>query len=116
VPSGSETTLARRSIVTKAIGCSHAAASFLILVTFASGVFMVGSTPAMAADDYGCRGDKACVKIAERTKCDALCQHACREIRFDYEGCYSTYGPKFEYQRAKLGNPPRSRMGVRYEY
>jgi hypothetical protein len=102
--------------VTKAIGCSHAAASFRFLATFASGAFMVGSTPAMAADDYGCRGDKACVSIAQRTKCDALCQHACKEIRNDLEGCYASFGPKFEYQRAKLGNPPRSRMGVRYEY
>jgi len=36
--------------VTKAIGCSHAAASFLILATFVSGAFMVSSTPAMADD------------------------------------------------------------------
>jgi hypothetical protein len=75
---------------------------------------MVGSTPAMAADDYGCRGDKACKRIAEKTKCDALCQHACRETRLDLEACYANFGPKFEFQRAKLGNPPRSRLTVRY--
>jgi hypothetical protein len=100
--------------VTKAIGRSYAAASFLILATFVSGASMVGSTPAMAADDYGCRGDKACMRIAEKTKCDALCQHACREIRLDLEACYANFGPKFEFQRAKLGNPPRSRLTVRY--
>ena len=62
--------------MTKAIGRSHAAASFLILATFVAGAFVIRSTPAMADDKYGCRGDQACVRIAEKTKCDALCQHA----------------------------------------
>ena len=88
--------------MTKAIGCSHAAASFLIFATFVSGAFMVGSTPAMADDRYGCRGDQACVRIAETTKCDALCQQACREIRRDLEACYANFGPKLEFQREKL--------------
>ena len=88
--------------MTKAIGCSHAVASFLILATFVSGAFMVSSTLAMADDRYGCRGDQACVKIAETTKCDALCQQACREIRFDHEACYANFGPKLEFQREKL--------------
>ena len=110
-------TLARGSIVTKAIGCSHAAASYLILATLVSGAFMVGSTPAMADDKYGCRGDQACVRIAEKTKCDALCQHACREIRNDLEACYSNFGPKFEFERAKLNAAgKRGRLGVQYSY
>lgn len=88
--------------MTKAIGCSHAAASFLVLATSVAGAFMVGSTPAMAADKYGCRGDQACVKIAEATKCDALCQQACREIRNDLQACYANFGPKFEFQKEKL--------------
>jgi hypothetical protein len=103
--------------VTKAIGCSHAAASFLILATFVSGAFMVGSTPAMAGDPYGCRGDQACVRIAEKTKCDALCQHACREVRLDHEACYSNWGPKFEFERAKLiAAGKRGRLTVQYSY
>jgi len=103
--------------VTKTIGCSHTAASFLILATFVSGAFMVSSTPAMAADRYGCRGDQACVRIAETTKCDALCQQACREVRVDHEGCYANWGPKFEFQRAKLDAAGKhGRLTVRYSY
>lgn len=52
-----------------------------------------------AADAYGCRGDQACVKIAETTKCDRACQQACKKYRFDYVTCYSVWGPKFEFQR-----------------
>jgi hypothetical protein len=88
--------------VTKTIGCSQAAASFLILATFVSGAFMVTSTPAMADDRYGCRGDQACVKIAETTKCDAQCQQACREIRNDLQACYANFGPKLEFQKQQL--------------
>jgi len=88
--------------VTKAIGCSHAAAPFLILATFVSGAVMVSSRLAMADDKYGCRGNQACVKIAETTKCDALCQQACKEIRFDQEACYANFGPKLEFQKEKL--------------
>jgi|SRR5215469_2185020 len=103
--------------MTKAIGRSHAAASFLVLVTFVSVAFMVSSTPAMADDRYGCRGDQACVKIAEKTKCDALCQHACREIRLDHEACYANFGPKFEFQREKLRAAGyRGGFTVRYSY
>lgn len=103
--------------MTKAIGRSYAAASFLILATFVSGASMVGSTPAMAADDYGCRGDKACMRIAEKTKCDALCQHACRETRLDLEACYANFGPKFEFERAKLiAAGKHGRLTVQYSY
>jgi hypothetical protein len=83
--------------VTKA-RCADAAASFFVLATFVLGSFTVGTTPAMAAD-YGCRGDQACVKIAETTKCDAACQQACKEYRFDYVTCYTVWGPKFEFMR-----------------
>ena len=103
--------------MTKAIGCSRAAASFLILATFVSGAFMVGSTPGMAADQYGCRGDQACVRIAQTTKCDALCQQACREIRNDLQACYANFGPKFEFERAKLiAAGKRGRLTVQYSY
>jgi hypothetical protein len=60
---------------------------------------MAGSTPAMAADQYGCRGDQACIKIAETTKCYADCQRQCKELRYDVAGCYTTWGPKFEFWR-----------------
>jgi hypothetical protein len=92
-------TLARRTIVTKAARCGDSAAFFFVLATFILGIFMAGSKPAMAADSYGCRGDQACVKIAETTKCDRACQQACKEYRFDYVTCYSVWGPKFEFQR-----------------
>jgi len=64
---------------------------------------VVGAMPAMALDVdlYGCRGDQACVKIAETTRCDAGCQHACKEYRFDYTTCFSVWGPKFEFDRNK---------------
>ena len=89
--------------MTKAIGRSHAAAPFLILVTFVSGAFMVSSRPAMADDRYGCRGDQACVRIAEKTKCDALCQ--------------ANFGPKFEFEKAKLiAAGKRGPFTVRYSY
>ena len=61
---------------------------------------MTGLMPAMAVD-FGCRGDQACVKTAEATRCDAACQRACREYRFDYEMCYRVWGPKFEFQRSQ---------------
>jgi hypothetical protein len=83
--------------VTKATRCSGSAAFFL--VSFFSGSFMVGLMPAMAADSYGCRGDQACVKIAETTRCDAACQRACKEYRFDYVTCFSVWGPKLEFER-----------------
>ena len=103
--------------MTKAIGCSNAAASFLILATFVSAYVMISATPSMAADRYGCRGDQACVRIAETTKCDALCQHACREVRVDHEGCYANWGPKFEFQRAKLEAAGKhGKLTVRYPY
>jgi hypothetical protein len=92
-------TLARRSIVTKATRCSTTAAYFFVLATLVSGSFMLGAMPAMAVDSYGCRGDQACVKIAETTKCDRACQQACKEYRFDYVTCYSVWGPKLEFQR-----------------
>ena len=62
---------------------------------------MVSLGPAMAVDSYGCRGDQACVKIAETTQCDAACQRACKEYRFDYTTCFAVWGPKFEFQRAQ---------------
>jgi len=64
---------------------------------------VVGAMPAMALDVdlYGCRGDQACVKIAETTRCDAGCQHACKEYRFDYTTCFNVWGPKFEFDRNK---------------
>jgi hypothetical protein len=90
---------ARGAIVTKATGRSDCAAFFLVLATFLFGSIMAGSMPAMAADAYGCRGDPACVKIAETTKCDRPCQQACKEYRFDYVTCYGVWGPKFEFER-----------------
>jgi hypothetical protein len=54
---------------------------------------MVGSRPAMAGGPYGCRGDQACVKIAETTLCDPACQQVCKEYRFDYAMCYSVWSP-----------------------
>jgi hypothetical protein len=94
-------TLARRSVVTKATRCSHAAALFFILA-FVLGFVTVGLMPAMAVDLYGCRGDQACVKAAEATKCDAVCQRVCKEYRFDAAGCYAAWGPKFEFLRGQL--------------
>ena len=59
------------------------AALFLALATFVLGVPVIGMTPAMAAgDQYGCRGDQACVKIAETTQCDKPCQLKCKEYRY----------------------------------
>jgi hypothetical protein len=75
--------------VTKATRCSDTAAFFFVLATFILATFMVGLTPAMAADRYGCRGDQAYVKIAQTTRCDRACQQACKEYRFDYVMCYS---------------------------
>jgi len=91
--------LARRSIVTKAARCSASAAFFFVLATFILAAFMLGLTPAMAVDSYWCRGDQACVKIAETTRCDRACQQACKVYRFDYVTCYSVWGPKLEFQR-----------------
>jgi hypothetical protein len=69
------------------------------LAIFILGAVTVGLMPAMAVDLSGCRGDQACVKIAETTQCDRACQQACKEYRFDYVTCYSVWGPKFEFQR-----------------
>jgi hypothetical protein len=88
--------------VTKATRYSDFVVYIFVLATFILGSFMVGSMPAMAADSYGCRDDKDCVKIAETTKCDRGCQQACKEYRFDYVTCYSVWGPKFEFQREQL--------------
>ena len=85
--------------MTRATRCSDAAAFFFILATLILGSFMVGLMPAMAVDSYGCRGDQACVKAAEATRCDAACQLACKVYRFDYAGCYTAWGPKFEFLR-----------------
>jgi hypothetical protein len=77
-----------------------AAAFSLILATLILASFMAVLRPAMAAaDQYGCRGDQACIKIAETTKCYADCQRQCKELRFDAAGCYTTWGPKFEFWR-----------------
>jgi hypothetical protein len=92
--------------VTKATRCSDAVALFFVSA-LASGAFVVGSTPAMAVDSYGCRGDQACVKIAETTRCDSACQRACKEYRFDYVTCYAVWGPKFEFERN------RRKQGIR---
>ncbi len=85
--------------MTKATRCSSSAAVFFVLATFALAALTVGAMPVMAADSYGCRGDQACIKIAETTQCDRTCQQACREYRFDYVMCYSVWGPKFQFQR-----------------
>jgi hypothetical protein len=75
-------------------------ALFLALATFILAAVVVGAMPATAAaDTYGCRGDQACVKIAETTQCDKPCQLACKEYRFDQELCYRTWGPKLQFQR-----------------
>jgi hypothetical protein len=71
---------------------------------------MVGLPPATAVDTSGCRGDQACVKIAETTQCDAACQRACKEYRFDYVTCYSVWGPKFEFERSQAS---AKRRGVK---
>jgi hypothetical protein len=94
--------------VTRATRCWNAAAFFFVVATFViSGAFMAGVTPAMAVDSYGCRGDQACVKIAEATQCDKLCQQLCKEYRFDQEMCYRVWGPKLvfirEQQKQKRG-------------
>jgi len=86
--------------VTKATRCSHVVAFFFILATLILAAFIAGLGPAMAAaDQWGCRGDQACIKIAEATKCTADCQRQCKELRFDAAGCYTTWGPKFEFWR-----------------
>ena len=85
--------------MTIATRCFDHAAFLFVSATIVSGALTVGSSPAMAADPYGCRGDQACVKIAETTQCDRACQQACREYRFDYVRCYSVWGPKFVFQR-----------------
>jgi hypothetical protein len=84
--------------VTKATRRSDAAL-FLIMATFILGSFMVGAMPARAVDQFGCRGDQACIKTAETTHCDAVCQQACRDYRYDYVTCYAVWGPKFETER-----------------
>jgi hypothetical protein len=83
------------------------AAFFFALATFVSGSFVVGLMPAMAVDLSGCRGDQACVKIANETQCDAACQKACKEYRFDYVMCYSVWGPKFQFQREQAAAQKR---------
>jgi hypothetical protein len=85
--------------VTRVTRCSDSAAFFFVLATFISGFFMVGLMPAMAVDLYGCRGDQACVKTAEATRCDRACQQACKETRNDYVTCFTVWGPKFEFLR-----------------
>ena len=84
----------------KASWCSDTAAFFFVTAVFLLGSFIVGSRPAMAlqADSYGCRGDQACVKIAQETQCNAVCQRACREQRYDYMTCYKVWGPKLEFR------------------
>ena len=79
--------------------CSDAAAIFIVVATFVLGSSKVGSTPAMAAESYGCGGDQACVKIAQTTQCDKPCQMACKEYRFDQEMCYKVWGPKLQLER-----------------
>jgi hypothetical protein len=75
-----------------------AAVLFLAPATFAA--FVVGAMPARAAGDiYGCRGDQACVKIAQETQCDKPCQLACKDYRFDQELCHRQWGPKLQFQR-----------------
>jgi hypothetical protein len=74
-----------------------------VLATFGS--FALGSWPAMAAGDpYGCRGDQACIKIAETTKCDWGCQQGCKAYRNDYVSCYAVWGPKFEFMKTHPGS------------
>ena len=90
----------------KATWCSDTAA-FFVLATFIFGFFMAGLMPAMAVDSYGCRGDQACVKIAETTRCDSACQQACKVYRFDYAGCYAAWGPKFEFMRNQQSTQKR---------
>ena len=86
----------------KASRCSDTAAFFFVTAVFLLGSFIVGSRPAMAlqADSYGCRGDQACVKIAQETQCNGWCQQACKEYRFDYTTCYKVWGPKLEFRRS----------------
>ena len=83
----------------RATRCSDFTSFFFVLATFVSGAFMVGLMPAMAVDSNGCRGDQACVTIAETTHCDRACQQACKEYRFDQEMCHRIWGPKLEFQR-----------------
>jgi hypothetical protein len=85
--------------VTEATRRSDCAAFILVLATSILGSFMVGLMPAMAVDLYGCRGDQACVKTAEATRCDSACQRACKEYRYDYATCFTVWGPKFEFLR-----------------
>jgi hypothetical protein len=71
-----------------------------VFAAFVVGSIALGSTPAKAAaDQYGCRGDQACIKIAETTKCDWGCQQGCKAYRYDYTSCYAVWGPKFDYMR-----------------
>jgi hypothetical protein len=84
--------------VRKTTRCSHAAAFCFISATLGS--FMVGVMPAKAVDLYGCRGDQACVKIAQTTQCDGMCQRACKASRQDYVTCFAVWGPKFEFVRS----------------
>lgn len=91
--------------MTRAARCSRAAAFFLASATFISSSLLAGMKPAMAADPYGCRGDPACVKIAQTTKCDAGCQQQCKALRFDTATCFSTYGPQFEFVRNQHKQP-----------
>lgn len=86
--------------MTKATRYLGSEALFLALATTIFAAFVVGSKPAMAAADaYGCRGDQACVKIAEATQCDKPCQLACKVYRYDQELCYRTWGPKLLFRR-----------------
>jgi hypothetical protein len=88
--------------VTIATRCSDAATFFVVSAILVLGSFTVGSRPAIAADPYGCRGDQACVKIAETTQCDKPCQLACKDYRYDQELCYKTWEPKLLFQREQL--------------
>jgi hypothetical protein len=82
----------------KTIRCSGAAAFCFISATL--GCFIAGMTPAVAVDLSGCRGDQACVKIAQTTQCDSVCQRACKATRHDYVSCFAVWGPKFEFVRS----------------
>ena len=89
----------------KASWCSDTAAFLFVTAAFIFGSFIVASRPAMAVqvDSYGCRGDQACVKIAQETQCNAVCQRACREQRYDYTTCYKYGAPSSSFGGAIIG-------------
>lgn len=91
--------------MTRATRCSHLVAFFLASAAFIAESLVAGLQPAIAADPYGCRGDQACIQIAQTTKCDAGCQQQCKAMRFDTATCFSTYGPQFEFVRNQHKQP-----------